>query len=156
MFDNIIVNIRTILPIAKTNKRRDDTLSGNYANESAIAFLEQSSNRDYSSDNTSDQRTMLNAVRSYFSQLYQKKSVSSHLDNEMLPRVYNYTDLQVDWDPIELKTREKFIEDFDNVIEKFVRVISVNDNNLSQRTGLFYVYILLFYSFIQFENDDAI
>lgn len=135
MLDNFIVNIRTILPISKS---RNDKFSGDYTNESAIAFLEQSSNRDVHENNTN--RTMLNVVRSYFSQLYQKKP-ASNVDNDiMLPRV-NFNELQVDWDPVDLKAREKFIEDIDNVVDKFVRVVTVNETNSPRRTALFYVYI---------------
>ena len=83
---------------------------------------------------------MLNVVRSYFSQLYQKKPASNRDNDIMLPRVFDYADLQVDWDPVELRAREKFVEDIDNVIDKFVRVISVNDSNSPRRTELFYVY----------------
>lgn len=149
MLDNFIVNIRTILPISKANNSQDDKFNGNYANESAIAFLERSSNRNahFSNDNNSN-RTMLNVVRSYFSQLYQKKP-ACELDRDiMLPRVYDYPDLQVDWDPVELRAKEKFIEDIDNVIDKFVRVISVNETNSPRRTELFYVYILTIHCFI--------
>lgn len=157
MLDNFIVNIRTILPISKANNSQDDKFNGNYANESAIAFLEHSSKRDShftnDNDNANTNRTMLNVVRSYFSQLYQKKPASD-LDNDiMLPRVFDYTDLQFDWDPVELRAKEKFIEDIDNVIDKFVRVISVNDTNSPRRTELFYVkyeILLLFYSWLKF------
>lgn len=143
MLDNFIVNIRTILPISKANNSRDDKLSGNYANDSAIAFLEHSSNRNsHFINDTNTNRTMLNVVRSYFSQLYSQKKPASDVDNDiMLPRVYDYTDLHVDWDPVDLKAKEKFIDDIDNVIDKFVRVISVNDTNSPRRTELFYVYI---------------
>lgn len=145
MLDNFIVNIRTILPRAKTkaNKSRDDKLS-NSPNESAIAFLEQSSNRDAAAilqENTN--RTMLNIVRSYFNQFYHKRSTSDVDSDIMLPRVY--TDLNADWDPIELKVKEKYIEDIDNVIDKFVRVISVNETNSPRRTELFYVLVFAFY-----------
>lgn len=148
MLDNFIVNIRTILPRAKTeaNKSRDDNkLNGNSPNESAIAFLEQSSNRAILQENTN--RTMLNVVRSYFNQFYHKKPASDVDSDIMLPRVYHYSDLHTDWDPIELKVKEKYIEDIDNVTDKFVRVISVNETNSPRRTELFYVYMLFaFYS----------
>lgn len=85
---------------------------------------------------------MLNVIRSYFSQLYSQKKPASDVDNDiMLPRVYDYTDLHVDWDPVDLNAKEKFIDDIDNVIDKFVRVISVNETNSPRRTELFYVYI---------------
>lgn len=143
MLDNFIVNIRTILPISKANNSRDDKHNGNYANDSAIAFLEHSSNRNSQFTNdTNTNRTMLNVIRSYFSQLYSQKKPASDVDNDiMLPRVYDYTDLHVDWDPVDLNAKEKFIDDIDNVIDKFVRVISVNETNSPRRTELFYVYI---------------
>lgn len=142
MLDNLIVNIRTILPIAKANDSRDDNYSGNYANESAIAFLEQSSNRDTQDNNTN--RTMLNIVRSYFSQLYSKKSVTDVDNDIMLPRVYDYADLKIDWDPVELRAKEKLIEDIDNVIDKFVRVITVNETESPRRDEMFYVLNIVF------------
>ena len=87
---------------------------------------------------------MLHIVRSYFSQFYHKQRPASDVDinNEaiMLPRVYNYPNLQCNWDPIELKMREKCIEDIDNVIEKFVRVISVTEKNSTLRSTQYYVY----------------
>lgn len=148
MLDNLIVNIRTILPKAKNNetlnKNGDDKSSDNYTHESAIAFLEHSSQRNESIYNETTNRTMLNAVRSYFTSLYQKKSASDVGDDIMLPRVYNFTDLHDDWDPIELKIHDKLIDDLDNVIDKFVRVISVNETNSSQNTKLFYVLLLIF------------
>lgn len=136
MLDNFIVNIRTVLPKAKTNEIQNDKIS-DYTNESAMAFLEKSSDRNTAIYNqTTTSRTMLNVVRSYFSQLSGKKP-ASNVDNDiMLPRVYDYSD----WDPIELKVKEKFIEDIDNVIDKFTRVISVNDTNSPRRNELFYVY----------------
>lgn len=137
MLDNLIVNIRTILPIAKSNDSRADRYSGSYANESAIAFLEQSSNRDAHASNTN--RTMLNVVRSYFSQLYPKKSASDCDNDVMLPRVYDYGDLKIDWDPVELRAKEKLIDDIDNVIDKFVRVITVNETESPRRDKMFYV-----------------
>lgn len=153
MLDNFIVNIRTILPIANANNKQDDKFSRSYANESAIAFLEQSSNRNYSnysSGNNRTERTMLNAVRSYFSNLYRKESASNHDNDIMLPRSYknNNTDLQIDWDPVGLKVREEFIEDIDNVVDKFVRVISFNDTYSHRRTELFYVIYMKILCFI--------
>lgn len=170
MLDNFIVNIRTILPISKANNSPDDDkFNGNYANESAIAFLEHSSNRDshFTNGNAADHdnnanRTMLNVVRSYFSQLYQKKLASNRDNDIMLPRVFDYADLQADWDPVELRAREKLIEDIDNVIDKFVRVISVNDSNSPRRTELFYVYSThsthshQIHSFYSFSTDKWI
>lgn len=151
MLDNFIVNIRTILPRAKTkasvNDNRDDKFSENYTRESAIAFLEHSSKRDEAIFNENTNRTMLNAVRSYFTSLYQKNRASNVGDDIMLPRVYNHTDLHDDWDPVELKAKEKFIEDIDNVIDKFVRVISVNETNSPRRTKLFYVYTILMFDY---------
>lgn len=149
MLDNFIVNIRTILPISKANNSQDDKFSGSYANESAIAFLERSSNRNshFPHENNTN-RTMLNVVRSYFSQLYQKKPASDVDNDIMLPRVYDYTDLQIDWDPVELRTKEKFIDDIDNVIDKFTRVISVNDTNSPRQTEQFYVHIQFIVLFI--------
>lgn len=145
MLDNFIVNIRTVLPKAKANEIQNDKIS-DYANESAMAFLEQSSDRNTAIYNqTTTSRTMLNVVRSYFSQLSGKKPASNVDNDMMLPRVYDYSD----WEPIELKVKEKFIEDIDNVIDKFARVISVNDTNSPRRNELFYVYIhiLLFFFF---------
>lgn len=154
MLDNFIVNIRTILPRAKTqpNENRDDKLCRKYTNESAMAFLEHSSKRDDAIFNENTNRTMLNAVRSYFSQLYQKRPASDVADDIMLPRVYNYSDLHDDWDPVELKVKEKLIEDIDNVIDKFVRVISVNETDSPRRIDLFYVHTLFTFLFQLFER----
>lgn len=141
MFDNFIVNIRTIFPKANDNR---DSLDSDYSNECAMAFLEQSANRTASIANENANRTMLNIVRSYFTQLYHKKAASDVDNDIMLPRAYNYSDLHFDWDPVELKAKEKFIEDIDNVIDKFVRVITINDTNSPRRTDCFYVHDFVF------------
>lgn len=136
MLDNFIVNIRTVLPKATTNAMQSDKI-GDYGNESAMAFLERSSNRNAAIYNrTTTNRTMLNVVRSYFSQLLEKRSGSDVDDDIMLPRVYDYSS---DCNSIELKVKEKFIEDIDNVIDKFVRVITVNETSSPRRAQLFYV-----------------
>lgn len=147
MLDNFIVNIRTVLPKATPNEIQNDKIS-DYANESAMAFLEQSSDRSSAIYNKTSNRTMLNVVRSYFSQLSRKKPACDVDNDIMLPRVYEYSD----WDPVELKVNEKFIEDIDNVIDKFVRVISVNETSSPRRAELFYVYITICYNirFFQF------
>lgn len=175
MLDNLVINIRTILPSAKTtaateaseaetenstasrflNRCQDeDKFIKNYSNGSAIApFLKYSSNCDddaiSNKTTAANNRTMLHMVRSYFSHFYQPKRrqppASFDCNNEaiMLPRVYNYPpDLHGNWDPIELKVKEKCIEDIDNVIDKFVRVIRVNENNSPIRPAQFYVHIL--------------
>lgn len=172
MLDNLFINIGTILPSAKqttvadaadstasycSNRcQDDDKFNRNYSNDSAITpFLKYRSNCDDDAilnQTTANNRTMLHVVRSYFSQLYQSKrrrpassdsNVDSHNDAIMLPRVYNYPpDLLGNWDPIELKVKEKCIEDIDNVIDKFVRVIRVNENSSPIRPAQFYVHIL--------------
>lgn len=150
MFDNLIVNIRTILPTAKKNVVDVETNFGDCKNgESAIAFIERNvSSNQYTIQANNNQRTVLNVVRSYFGHLYGKKQTSD-IDSLMLPRVYNYE--AVDWDPIELKPKEKFIEDIDNVIDKFARVISVNETNSPRRTDLFYVqffFVCFYFDFL--------
>lgn len=160
MFDNFIVNIRTILPSAKStappNSYRDEKCWRSCANESAIAFLDHSSNRDDSNAailHETTNPTMLNVIRSYFSQFYHK-SPASDVDNAiMLPRVYNQSKSFTDWDPVELKVKEKFLEDIDNVIDKFVRVISVTETNSPQQTQQFYVYITNYINRIVFVLD---
>lgn len=171
MLDNLVINIRTILPSAKPTTEAaaiavdstlsrcsnrcqdDDKFNKNYNNESAIdPFLKYRSNCDDNAilNKTTTNRTMLHVVRSYFSHLYQSKRrrpassdiIDSNNDAIMLPRVYNYPpDLHGIWDPIELKVKEKCLEDIDNVIDKFVRVIRVNENSSPIRPAQFYVYI---------------
>lgn len=47
-------------------------------------------------------------------------------DSKMLPRVA-YGDDNA-WGPIDLAPREKFVEEMDNVIDKFIRVINSDSN----------------------------
>lgn len=138
MLDNFIVNIRTILPIAKANNANDRKLATDYEyDESTVAFIERSvAAASKFNSNESTERSTMNAMRSYFNKLYRKKSPSDVDNNIMLPRVYNHT---TDWESIELKATEKFIEDIDNVIDKFARVISVNETNSPRRNHHFYV-----------------
>lgn len=46
--------------------------------------------------------------------------------SKMFPRVANGNDNA--WGPVDLAPKEKFVEEMDNVIDKFIRVIS-SDNN---------------------------
>lgn len=139
MLDKLLVNIKTILPI--TNARNDhryksDDQSTN--DESTIAFIERATAQ---ANDRSDQTTM-NYLRSYISQFARRKLDTDSIDNtSMLPRVTGKVN---DWDPVELKAKEKFIEDIDNVIDKFSRVISVNETQSPRRNTHFYVYNLSF------------
>lgn len=134
----------------------DDKFNKKFSNDCAIApFLNLRSNcaddaiLNQNTTKTTN-RTMLHVVRSYFSHLYESKRRrrpassnvgDSHNEAIMLPRVYNYPpDLHGNWDPIELKVKEKCLEDIDNVIDKFVRVIRVNEHSSPIRPAQFYVY----------------
>lgn len=49
----------------------------------------------------------------------------------MLPRVYAQESRDYDtWGPVDLAPNEQFVEDLDNVIDKFIRVISVDDGTI--------------------------
>lgn len=140
MLDKLFVNIKTILPI--TNAHNDhqhgyksSDQMGN--DESTIAFIERAA---ANTNSPSDQGAM-NYLRSYFSKFARRKSTATDLDNTfMLPRVYDQTTAKkLDWDPVELKATEKFIEDIDNVIDKFSRVVSVTETQSPRRSKYFYV-----------------
>lgn len=47
--------------------------------------------------------------------------------NKMLPRVQRDC---VKWDPVDLEHNEKFPEELDNVIDKFVRIIRIGEKKL--------------------------
>lgn len=144
MLDNLIVNIKTVLPIAKANTSTDRNINMDYAyDESTVAFIERNITSKLNSNENSKRSTM-DALRSYFTKFYRKPSIGTSVDldnNRMLPRVYNHSnELLCDLEPIELKASEKFIEDIDNVIDKFARVISVSDTNSPRRNANFYVH----------------
>lgn len=117
------------------NKSSNDCVDND---ESTITFIERN---DFNA-NVSSRTNLLGIFRSYFNRINQK-SMSDGNTNLMLPRVYAPDDAHCfNWDPIELKAKEKYIEDIDNVIEKFARVISVNETTSPRRNRFFYVYIL--------------
>lgn len=128
MFDDLFVNLRKTFQ-STTNSDRDRT------GESAIAFI-QRNNFDL---NTSNRSNLIGMFRSYFNRFNQTKLADGNA-SLMMPRVYAPEDAHnFDWDPIELKAKEKYIEDIDNVIDKFARVVSVTETNSPQRNRLFYV-----------------
>lgn len=143
MLDNFIVNIRTILPITKAKSSTDRKIRADYENdESMVAFIERSVTNKINSNEATENSTM-NTMRSYLNKLYRSGSTASDIDNDiMLPRVYNNnkSDAANDWESIELKAKEKLIEDIDNVVDKFARVISVNETNSPRRDERFYVH----------------
>lgn len=110
-------------------------------NESTVAFIE----RDNCDFNVSSRNNLLSVVRSYFNRFNRKNGSTNDAHvNSMLPRVYGREDGHcLNWDPIELKAKEKHIEDIDNVIDKFARVISVNETTSPRRNRLFNVIIRL-------------
>lgn len=138
MLDKLLVNIKTILPITNANNDRRYKTRDQLANaESTLAFIERTT-ADVNGPR-SDQTTM-NYLRSYFSQFARRKSATDIDNTFMLPRVFDEVASQTsDWDPVELKPKEKFIEDIDNVIDKFSRVISVNETQSPRRNKYFYV-----------------
>ncbi len=68
-------------------------------------------------------------------------------DSKMLPRVA-YGDDNA-WGPVDLAPKEKFVEDMDNVIDKFIRVISSDNNESGALRNLNVIYIFG-YSIISF------
>lgn len=141
MLDNLIVNIKTILPKAKTNNVGDTRIGPDYDykyDESTVAFIE----RHQIDSEANNHRSTMNAMRSYFGKLYRRKPETEVDENIMLPRVFNHSNgPSNNWESIELKVKEKYIEDIDNVLDKFARVISVNETQSPRRDQHFYVYI---------------
>lgn len=144
MLDNLIVNIRSFMPTSKKNVTEEKFSHDYNVDESTIAFIARNATNVHAQQSveTGNQHNVLNVVRSYFNQLYGKQPASD-ADSIMLPRVYNYQ--AVDCDPIDLKAKEKFVDDIDNVIDKFARVISVNETNSPRRSEFFYVPFLFFH-----------
>lgn len=144
MLDNIIVNIKTILPKAKTNNVSDTRIGPDYDykyDESTVAFIE----RHKTDSEANNHHSTMNAMKSYFGKLYRRKPDTEVDENIMLPRVLNHlNDPLNNWESIELKVKEKFIEDIDNVLDKFTRVISVNETQSPRRDQHSYVHILTF------------
>lgn len=139
MFDDFVFNLKKSFRSSSVNESksdRDDT------DGSTIAFL-QRSEFDL---NTSNRSNLIGIFQSYFNR-FNQKNVTDGNTNLMLPRVYAPNDGHCfDWDPIELKAKEKYIEDIDNVVDKFARVISVNETTSPRRNRFFYVNSFFFYS----------
>lgn len=103
-------------------------------------------------------RNLLNNVRTYFNGRYTavNKNDDDDDDDLMFPRVYSQdTDYGRVWDPVELKAKDKVVEELDNVVDKFLRVINVDGNSspASLRRS-FYVgnTFIKLYSMLMFAN----
>lgn len=142
MLDNLIVNIKTILPKAKTSNVNKTRIGSDYDykyDESTVAFIE----RHKIDSEANNHLSTMNAMRSYFGKLYRRKPETEVDENIMLPRVFNHSNSPSNnWESIELKVKEKYIDDIDNVLDKFARVISVNETQSPRRDQHFYVHIL--------------
>lgn len=142
MLDNLIVNIKTILPKAKANNVVDTRIGPDSVykyDESTVAFIE----RHKIDSEANNYRSTMNAMRSYLGKLYRRKPETEVDENIMLPRVFNHSNgPSNDWETIELKVKEKYIDDIDNVLDKFARVINVNETQSPRRNQHFYVHIL--------------
>lgn len=129
MFDDLILNLKKSFKTPSVGDR-DET------DGSTVAFIER---RDFDLD-APNRTNLIGIFRSYFNR-FNQKNVTDGNTNCMLPRVYAPDDVHhFDWDPIELKAKEKYIEDIDNVVDKFARVISVNETASPRRNRFFYVY----------------
>lgn len=75
-------------------------------------------------------------VRTLFNGRY--AAVNKNCDDDlMFPRVYSEAgDYGNAWDPIDFKTKEKVVEELDNVIDKFIRVISVSGDGSPAMRGM--------------------
>lgn len=133
MLDDFIVNLKKSLQSSSRNESSNDR---DHADGSTTAFIE----RRQFDRNPSNRTNFISIFQSYFNKFNQKSDVTDGNTNLMLPRVYAPDDAHCfDWDPIELKAKEKYIEDIDNVVDKFARVISVNETTSPRRNRFFYV-----------------
>lgn len=72
------------------------------------------------------QKLLSNLIAKNCNYVSVKPNDSGYHRNNMLPRVQRDC---VKWDPVDLEPKEKFPEELDNVIDKFVRIIQINDKN---------------------------
>lgn len=118
-FNNFLLNVRSILPANNASVRRRQSVNDeNASDECAVMFIQRSQLR------AASPVQRLGFIRSYINKLMSREN-SGDADPFMLPRVYGARD----WDAIELRPEEKYIDDLDNVLDKFTRVISVCNNS---------------------------
>lgn len=125
-FNNFLLNLKSMLP-ANYSMRRQNENDENVSDECTVMFIQKNQTKV----DTSVQR--LGFIRTYINKLMSKEN-SCDSNSFMLPRVYGAND----WDAIELRPEEKYIDDLDNVLDKFTRVINVCDSENSNN-HLFYV-----------------
>lgn len=143
MFDDIIFKWKKSFPSSSVREPISDR---DEADGSSIAFIERN---DFDSNASNRSNNLMGIFRSYINR-FNQKNVTDGSPNLMLPRVYAPDDAHCfDWDPIELKAKEKYIEDIDNVIDKFARVISVNETTSPRRNRFFYVHKFFLCSALQ-------
>lgn len=114
MFDNIILSIKSKLHSSTIYSQceKDDPF-----NEKPKYYA---------------QKLFNNLITRNCNYLSVKSNDSVYQRNDMLPSVQRD---RVTWDPVDLEPKEKFSEELDNVIDKFVRIIQINEKNSMVRCG---------------------
>lgn len=121
VFDNFVLNLKSMI--------RNDKCGDIYNTDSgANSVLRAKGTPAFGGNIFSNVRTLFNG---------RYAAVNKSCDDDlMFPRVYSEAgDYGSAWDPIDFKAKEKVVEELDNVIDKFIRVISVSGDGSSAMRG---------------------
>lgn len=140
MFENLLLNIKS--KINFNTKQNGDYIENvnNNSDDSwkrlSNGFFDKFSRKRYTAINQNQSKD------DHGDAYYGRKSN----DTMMFPRVYSPDPAERRaWEPIALAPKEKFTDDLDNVVDKFIRVIRIDDqNNYSCETERFKVISFLF------------
>lgn len=127
VFDNLVLNLKSMIVQNRynndmcddSNKRIDDhrTIPTPVGTPALTIFGRKAFTTN-----------LLTNVRAYFNGRYSAVNKSDNNDDDlMFPRVYSCESCEYgnEWDPVVLKASEKVVDELDNVVEKFMRVINV-------------------------------
>lgn len=111
MLENFFVNLKSKINLTKRNGNGDVGAGGSEKENNAPATTRQ----------------MLDDLLPNRKVRYTSVNQNDEFrESRMLPRVTHGDDYA--WGPVDLAPREKFVEDMDNVIDKFIRVIRADSN----------------------------
>lgn len=162
MFENLLLNIKSKI---------------NFNVKSQNEFIE---NVDLDNCNSSDDSwkrfssgffEKFNINRKRYTAIDQKQTNDDHgdayycgrhlNDTMMFPRVYSPDPAEHKaWEPISLVAEEKYTDDLDNVVDKFIRVIRIDqenncvDSSETERFKVISFYMLYMYIILILENNE--
>lgn len=126
VFDNLVLNLKSMIV---QNRYNDDI-----CDDSNNRIDDHGTMPTYAVSRKAFTTNLLTNFRAYFNGRYSAVNKTDNNDDDlMFPRVYSCESREYgnEWDPVVLKASEKVVDELDNVVEKFMRVINVEVDSSS-------------------------